>query len=592
MPPDLCQFGNSHVDTQNCLQFTKMHEPRTSRRAFAKGALQSCPSAGSVGQIGHLRQVWQNKPFFNSSPDRAAPVSLQEVAPSICGTADDIARGERKSAEVLEDFLSRARAAQPKTNAVALWREEEAHREAEQADAAVREGRPLGALHGVPISIKECFDLAGTPSTMGLPSRARLLASQDGEIVRRLKRAGAIVFAKTNVPQLMISHETVNPLYGRSNNPWDPNRTPGGSSGGEAALIASGGSPGGIGSDLGGSIRVPCHFCGITGLKPTSGRLPRDGGIGSMRGLDALVFQPGPMARTVADCGRILEVMCDATNSPPSLLAPPLPLGDWQRIELKGMRIGMFQENGVFPVSAPVKRAVSQAAKHLESQGAEIVAFEPKENIRAFELFLQGLSADGGADHVQFLRGNPREKGVDRLVKLMATPLWIRRLLSLGLSIWGDHTLAKLIVCGGTISTAKYWELTLEIRRLAAETMARFREQGLSALLFPVYGLPAIKHGDSTDALPAASCSIFSNVLGTPCGSVPVTTVQSDEIRLHGRSNDSGLNAANRALSGSAGLPIGLQVMADYWREDIALAVMYAIEAGAISQLGYPHQKA
>lgn len=515
----------------------------------------------------------------SSNKPTAAPPILK--TPLLTDLAKAIASGERSAAGVLQEYLSRAKAANEKTIAVAVWREEEALREAETADATVRSGRPLGPLHGVPMSIKECFDLAGTPSTMGLPSRAKLLATEDGEMVRRLRRAGAIIFAKTNVPQLMIAHETVNPLYGRSNNPHDPTRTCGGSSGGEAALIASGGSPGGLGSDLGGSIRVPSHFCGITGLKPTSGRLPRHGGIGSMRGLDALVFQPGPMARTVADCGKILEVLCDPTDSVPSLQAPPLPLGDWTRLDVKGMRIGFFLRDGVFPIAPAVERAVMEAEQHLRSGGAELVVFKPTESPRAFELFLQALSADGGADHRQWIGSDTREPGVDRLLKLMSTPLWMRKLLALGLNAWGNRTLAKLVSGGGAISTANYWRLTREIQSLAFQTMSRFRELRLDALVFPVYGLPAIKHGDATDLLPAASFSVFTNVLGTPCGAVPVTTVQPGEEGSTKASRDTALRAAARAAEGSAGLPVGVQVMADYWREDIVLAVMHAIEKSA-----------
>lgn len=500
---------------------------------------------------------------------------------TLTSVAKAIATGQRTAVEVLEAFLTQAKAAQPKTNAVAVWREELARQEAEAADQALRAGKALGRLHGVPVSIKECFDLTGTPSTMGLPSRARQNATEDGEIVRRLRQAGAVIFAKTNVPQLMISHETSNPLYGRSNNPWDATRTPGGSSGGEAALIASGGSPGGLGSDLGGSIRVPCHFCGITGLKPTSGRLPRHGGIGSMRGLDAVVFQPGPMAPTVEDCGRILEVICDSTNSPPSLQSPPALLGDWKKIELKGMRIGYFVDDGFFTPSLAVQRAVREAIAHLRDQGAEIVEFAPKESERAFELFTAALSADGAADHFQFVKGNPREGAVNKLIRLMALPMWVRRIMSLCVGAMGDHSLSKILVSGGAMSVANYWKLTREVQMLARECMSRFRQQNLSALVFPVYALPAIQHGDALNALPAASYSIFTNVLGTPCGAVPVTRVREGEEGTRPKSRDSALKAAVRAELGSAGLPIGVQVMADYWREDIALSVMQGIEMGA-----------
>lgn len=513
---------------------------------------------------------------------------MSESPASLCELANSIAQGEVSAMDALDQMVRRAQEAHAQTNCVATWRIDEARRDAEAADSALKRGERLGPLHGVPISIKECFDLAGTPSTMGLPNRAKLLEKQDGEVVRRLRQAGAVIFAKTNVPQLMISHDTANPLFGVTTNPWDATRTPGGSSGGEAALIASGGSLVGLGSDLGGSIRVPCHFCGISGLKPTSGRLPRHGGIGSMRGLDAVQFQPGPMARRVADCGRLMEVLCDPALTAPSLQSPPLPLGPWREIDLRGRRVGYFLTDSVFATTPAVRRAVEMACKWLHDRGVEIIEFEPRENDHAFNLLVRALSADGGADHQQHLKNDPREPSVNRLVNLMRMPLPLRRLLSLALSLWGDASLSRLVVSGGAISTAKYWDLTLEIRRLAQEVMERFRELRLDSLVFPVYGLPAVKLGDATDALPAASCSFFSNILGAPCGAVPVTTVRAEEQQPRPSGRDSALKAAARAEAGSQGLPIGVQVLADYWREDMVLAVMQAIEEGAIASGEFP----
>ncbi len=183
--------------------------------------------------------------------------------------------------------------------------------EADAADAARSRGEPLGPLHGVPVTIKEQFLVADTPTTVGLPSRASHRAAGDGPLVRRLRQAGAIVLGKTNVSQMLIYHESDNPVYGRTNNPWDPERTPGGSSGGEAAIVAAGGSPLGLGGDFGGSIRVPAHFSGVHGLRPTAGRLTvldTPGGI-FPAGQEAIIPQPGPMARTVEDLALAMQVL-------------------------------------------------------------------------------------------------------------------------------------------------------------------------------------------------------------------------------------------------------------------------------------------
>ncbi len=178
-------------------------------------------------------------------------------------------------------------------------------------------GEPLGPLAGVPVTIKECFQVVGTPATLGLPGNRHELSETDSPLVRRLTAAGAIVLGKTNVPQLMVLHETDNPLYGRTNNPWNLDRSPGGSSGGEAAIVAAGGSVLGLGSDLGGSIRQPAHSVGICGLLPTQGRIEMTGRRGNFYGLESLSLQPGPMARTVDDVEIAFRVLADPAAGQP-----------------------------------------------------------------------------------------------------------------------------------------------------------------------------------------------------------------------------------------------------------------------------------
>jgi fatty acid amide hydrolase len=185
-----------------------------------------------------------------------------------------IAAGDLSSSEAVEHFIGRLKAVNGKLNAVVVDLSESARKAAAEIDRARSRGDELPPLAGVPVTIKECFDLAGTASTFGLTSRQREIESKDDPYVAALRAAGAIPIAKTNLPQLMIFTETDNPLYGRTNNPWDPERSCGGSSGREAAVIAAGGSPLGLGNDIGGSLRVPAAFCGITSIRPTAGRTP------------------------------------------------------------------------------------------------------------------------------------------------------------------------------------------------------------------------------------------------------------------------------------------------------------------------------
>jgi fatty acid amide hydrolase len=191
--------------------------------------------------------------------------------------AHRVASGELSARDVVEACISRMERVNGRLNALAVPLFEQARAAATAADAARDRGDALGPLHRMPVTIKDMFDTAGTATTAGLTGRAARVVDADSPLVERLRRAGAIVLGKTNVQQLGMLFETDNPVYGRTNNPWDPGRSPGGSSGGEAALIAAGGSPLGLGSDGGGSTRQPCHCCGIHGLKPTGGRLTMRG---------------------------------------------------------------------------------------------------------------------------------------------------------------------------------------------------------------------------------------------------------------------------------------------------------------------------
>src|SRR5262245_19756015 len=224
--------------------------------------------------------------------------------------AEAIRCKEVSAVEVLEACLQRIEAVNPKLNAVVHLAADSARAQAQHADAALARGDSNGPLHGVPMTIKDSLDTAGVISTGGTKGRASYVPTADATVVARLRAAGAILLGKTNTPELTLSFETDNLLYGRTNNPYDLARTPGGSSGGAAAIIAAGGSPFDIGSDTAASIRWPAHCCGIAGIKPTAGRVPRTGHIIPF-GLGArdMLTQNGPMARFVEDLSLILPII-------------------------------------------------------------------------------------------------------------------------------------------------------------------------------------------------------------------------------------------------------------------------------------------
>jgi Asp-tRNA(Asn)/Glu-tRNA(Gln) amidotransferase A subunit family amidase len=268
--------------------------------------------------------------------------------------------------EVIDAHLERIEKLQPKLNAFVHVDADGARRQAQAAEASVLRGDADGALHGVPISIKSCIDVAGWPCPAGSRLRADYVAREDAVLVSRLRAAGAILVGNTNVPEFLMAYETDNALSGKTSNPWELSRSAGGSSGGEATAIASGCSMGGVGSDGGGSVRVPAHFCGISGLKPTPGRIPATGHFPRGAGAFAWLGVVGPMARTVADVRALFDVMKgpDADDA----LSAAIQARSFGERELAGMRVGILESKALGDVTRETNEAVERAASLLSEQ--------------------------------------------------------------------------------------------------------------------------------------------------------------------------------------------------------------------------------
>src|ERR1700739_4239752 len=268
---------------------------------------------------------------------------MSETYLSAASMAEDVRQKKISAVELVEAHLARIARLNPRLNAFIALDEDRARRNARDLDAAAAQGAFRGPLHGVPISIKSAIATAGVCCETGTRLRAGHVPAKDAVLVSRLREAGAIILGVTNTPELLMSWETDNVLYGRTSNPWDLARTAGGSSGGEAAAIASGCSAGGVGSDGGGSIRVPAHFSGICGLKPTPGRIPATGHFPAGVGAFAWIGVVGPMARTIADVRALFEVM--AGPNPGDALSAPLPPRTVNDAQLKGLRVGVLESD-------------------------------------------------------------------------------------------------------------------------------------------------------------------------------------------------------------------------------------------------------
>ena len=288
---------------------------------------------------------------------------------SAVALARSVREGKTSARALLEMYLARVEAHDGVLNAVVSRRFEEARKEADAADARLRRGEPVGPLHGVPMTVKEAFDVQGLPTTWGSPAHRNNVAKTTAVSVERLRKAGAIVFGKTNNPLMLADWQSFNEVYGTSSNPWDRSRTPGGSSGGSAAVLAAGLAGFEWGSDIGGSLRVPGHFCGIFVHKPTWGIVPPDGhGLAPGPATDVSVV--GPMARSVED----LELGMAVAAGPHGALARGwrLALPPCEKKSLAEFRVALLDDAPQAEVDGEIREALARLAAFLESKGARV----------------------------------------------------------------------------------------------------------------------------------------------------------------------------------------------------------------------------
>lgn len=425
--------------------------------------------------------------------------------------------------ELIEAHLKRIEQANPKLNAVVSLAAEAALEQARQMDNS----RPdrLPPCYGVPMTVKEAWDSKGMVNSGGALGRKGLVATQDATVIARMKGAGMIPIGTTNLPEYSLAFESDNFIYGRSNNPYDPNRTPGGSGGGGGAAIASGCSPFEVGADLGGSIRVPSHFCGIAGLKPTLGRVPLTGYFPGPFGMVTLMATAGPMARYVEDLALTLPLLAG-----PDLLdtsAVDAVSRDPADVRLRSLRMAFHTDNGIFPPTEETCAVVEKAAKAMQAVAASVEQARPQGIEQSLDLGLGLLGADGGASLMilNHMSGTTEN-----------TPLF-----------------------KGSLEAFKPYATTAEglLGRLAGRDVYRMQIASFfhryDAILCPVAAFPAPPHGSYPGNVRGFSYTFAHNLSGCP-------------------------GAVVRCGETAEGLPIGVQVVGAPWREDICLAIAAHLE--------------
>lgn len=432
--------------------------------------------------------------------------------------------------ELVDAHLARIERANPSLNAFVCVLADEARAAAREAAQRIASEGPRGPLDGIPFTIKDSFDVAGLPTTCGSRFHAGTRAAHDSTVMRRMRDAGAILLGKTNTPEFLASYETDNYITGRTNNPWDLERTPGGSSGGEASAIAAFLSPGGIGSDGGGSIRMPAHFTGIAGLKPTPGRISTTGHVPAMTNPAGMLGVAGPMARTAADVRLLFQTLAGYDPADPF----SVPVGP-REPQLDGLRIGLMEQFGQVPVQPDIRNVVQRAAACLGDLGFEVEPFavtglERTPNLWSF-LFSE-LPARGTRDFIAGREQDAHWTSTEFLYRALEKP---------------EPTSRRIL------------EVLASRDRMRAELLARMDRTPV--VLTPACGITAFRHRERRWPTGVKDIGLFEavipltpfNLLGLPGMVIPF------------------------GLAGD-GLPIGVQLVARPFEDEMLLELAVRLE--------------
>lgn len=483
-----------------------------SRRGFVAAAV----AGGLTGRL-------NKQPLFAEELALASAAEADPTTASASAIAAAIRQKKLSSLEATSACLARIEAVNPALNAVVQLAADQARAAARQADEDLARGKSRGPLHGVPMTIKDSLDTAGIITAAGTKGWVGRVPKQDATAVARLRAAGAIVMGKTNTPEITMAYVTDNLVYGRTNNPYDTSRTPGGSSGGAATIIAAGGSPLDIGSDSGGSIRLPSHFCGIAGLKPTSGRVPLTGHVINWEGPWGSWTHLGPMSRSVGDLILVLPIIAGPDWHDPHVV--PMPLGDHRQVSLRALRVAMFTDNGAGKVTPETANTVHQAGRALRDMGIKVSEQALPDGELTSRLYSAAYTSDAGDT--------------------------LRRVLTrVGTTVPGPYLEWINTVKPGT--AAQVTDIIDQIDRLRSRSLEFL--SNWDVLLCPAHTHPALPHGVDPMANGGTSYLVPINMMGWPAAVV-------------------------RCGTSPEGLPIGIQIVGRPWREDIVLAVAKELES-------------
>eukprot|EP00079_Xenopus_tropicalis_P024600 XP_012817414.1 PREDICTED: vitamin D3 hydroxylase-associated protein [Xenopus tropicalis] len=482
---------------------------------------------------------------------RILSMSLQELT-------EKLRDGSLSPESVLYPYVKKALEVTRDTNCITVFMND-----CETQLQEVKKQKQKGLLYGVPVSIKEHVGYQGHPSTCGLVQYLDELEEEDSVIVKVLKKQGAIIFAKTNVPQTLICYETSNPIYGLTTNPHNHTKGAAGSSGGEGALIGGGGSILGFGTDIGGSIRLPSSFCGIAGLKPTPNRLSLHGVRPCVDGMLAVLLCIGPMARDVDSLVLCMKaLLCDEMFKLDPRV-PPLPFNEEVYSTSQPLRIGYYETDGYTLPNPAMRRVFLETKKLLEEAGHMLIPFKPpRTEYMLNELYMKSLFGDGGQTLSEKFKNNIVDQRLRDLCLLCNLPKIVKKILAFILKPLRPRYALSLSSAQGASCVKDHWKQNTAVEEYQTEFIAEWRKLNLDVVLAPMLG-PAFNPGYPAKLLSAAS----------------YTQTDEEELKNYkGHFNDQLDKLFVKAVEGGLGLPLSVQCAALPYQDELCLRLMKEVE--------------
>jgi amidase len=432
--------------------------------------------------------------------------------------------------ELAEAHIAQIERLNPQLNAIVDFDADRVRAQAQRLDAA---GQPRGPLHGLPVTVKSSIATAGYRCEIGSLLNEGDIPKEDAVVVARLRAAGALILGTTNCPEFLMAYETANLLHGRTQNPWDLARSPGGSSGGESAAIAAGLSAAGLGSDSGGSVRQPAHATGICSLKPTPGRVPSRGHLPPCVGPFSTLGAIGPMARTIADVALLFRALSGQDPDEPG--SPPIKYREPGLEDLRRNTIGVFEDDDLVPVTPETRAAVNVAAQALRGAGFRVEPWRPATLEPLRKLWWKFFVQCGAMFYAPAIRGKEHQ----------LSPIF--------------NEFLDIAATVPPIAAGELLDAWAELDLLRSRTLAEMSEHPV--LLCPVSSVPAFRHGErswtidgrTVEYLDAVRHTQWFNVLAAPAAVVPVG-------------------------SSPEGLPIGVQIAARPFHDETALGIAAVVD--------------